>query len=109
MFSSAGRGICLTTERFWGETERDAAQAKCKTMDAELCDLGMLSYAWQQNYADGRWGMYDVPGRDARVTPCGKNYSGDECYTYKMLIIAPIHVIPNTPRPSPKLPAWCCK
>ena len=105
MFHSAETyTICLTPDKF-APNERQSAQAYCEAIASLLCSLEQMKDVWDgAYYSDSRWGMYDTANRDARVTECGK-YAGDECYSE---IYLTTYVIPNTPRPSAKQPAYCC-
>ena len=107
--SSAENKICLTKDKY-EKTDSASAQTYCKSIGLSLCSLGQMYAAWMTNYYDPRWGMYDKTGRDARVTPCEEKYvKAGECYASTRIVFKTVNLIPNTPRPSDKQPAYCCK
>ncbi|XP_071794830.1 uncharacterized protein [Asterias amurensis] len=96
------RSICLTKDTF-GKNDHKSAQAFCESFGSSLCSLKQMIDALSYDYVDSRWGMYNIEGRDARVTRCD-DYTGDECYDGKGVFYA----IPNTPRPYDMQRAYCC-
>nr|CAD55601.1 Cyclin B binding protein [Marthasterias glacialis] len=107
-YSFSRYSICLSPDKYEAN-DLASAQTYCKSIGSSLCSLGQMANAWRHKYYDGRWGMYNVKGRDARVSSCGTyTKSSGECYTTTTVIIIPVNIIPNTPRPNAQQKAYCC-
>nr|CAD55602.1 Cyclin B binding protein [Marthasterias glacialis] len=107
-YASSQYSICLSPDKYEAN-DLESAQAYCQSFGSSLCSLGQMASSWRHNYYDERWGMYNVKGRDARVTPC-RTYtiSSGECYTSTPGFATGNRIIPNTPRPNAQQKAYCC-
>ena len=74
----------------------------------QLCTLAQLKAAYDSGFRDNNWSLFDMEGRDARVSPCWEYYwRRGECY-FIVEGNSGISLIPNTPRPANFEPVYCC-